>query len=253
MNIKSHTYEDIIFAQFYDFIVEKLNRGNAGKEAWEFITYCAKIFGSPILEMGCGTGINLLELAEMGYTVTGLDNSPAMLKILEQKLTQAKSEIRQNVAFIEGDMVNPSLKRSDFRLILFPQAQFLHLQSDEQRLNCLQNTRRLLAEDGVALIFNGRLQKLETWEEFREVGDNRNDQWELFMRRTFQHGEFHEEFQLISKSQPKKEYLFDWRLYPMEDERLMQLIEKAGLRPSPVPTDLPINFHERFKKCAFSR
>ena len=100
MNTHAYTYNNLLFAELYDFIIEKIGRGNNMK-VWEFFPRCAEIFGSPILEMGCGTGINLLPLAEMGYPVTGLDNSSAMLKFLEQKLQKASPEVRQNVEFVE--------------------------------------------------------------------------------------------------------------------------------------------------------
>ena len=252
MTNKSYDYDNIAFAQLYDFIIEKSGRTNQGK-GWEFFPRCAEIFGSPILEMGCGTGINLLPLAEMGYAVTGLDNAPAMLKVLEQKLQKLQPEIRQNVEFIEGDMVHPSLQRNHFRLIIFANAQFLHLQSDEQRLNCLQNTRRLLTDDGVVLLCNGVLPKAETWKELREVEGDSGDEWSLFMGHNWQDNIFHEEIKLISNSRPKKEHLFHWCLHPIPDERMMQLIEQAGLRPMPIPANLPVDFHKRFKRCAFGQ
>jgi len=45
--------------------------------------------GDPILELGCGTGRVLLNLARRGHAVTGLDNSPEMLARLHAKLEAA--------------------------------------------------------------------------------------------------------------------------------------------------------------------
>ncbi|GCL53951.1 methyltransferase type 11 [Microcystis aeruginosa NIES-3806] len=252
MNTHAYTYNNLLFAELYDFIIEKIGRGNNMK-VWEFFPRCAEIFGSPILEMGCGTGINLLPLAEMGYPVTGLDISSAMLKFLEQKLQKASPEVRQNVEFVEGDMVNPPLKSNYFRLIIFAQSQFLHLHSDEQRLTCLQNTRRLLVEDGVVLLCNGKLEQEETWEQWREVAGNQRDEWRLFTRSSWQNGSLEEEIKLQSNSDPQQEHSFNYRLYPIPNERMLQLIKQAGLRPAPIPANLPANFYERFKMSAFTK
>lgn len=43
-----------------------------------------------VLELGCGTGINLLPLLEEKFSVTGIDNSRQMLKIAGQKIPKAK-------------------------------------------------------------------------------------------------------------------------------------------------------------------
>ena len=40
--------------------------------------------GSPILELGCGTGRVLHPLAEAGYTCYGLDHDPGMLAMVKQ-------------------------------------------------------------------------------------------------------------------------------------------------------------------------
>jgi SAM-dependent methyltransferase len=254
MTTITYTYDDLVFAQLYDFIIEKSGRGYEAKSR-EFFPHCAEIFGSPILEMGCGTGINLLPLAEMGYTITGLDNAPAMLKILEQKLHHVQPDIRQRVEFIEADMVNPNLERNDFKLIIFGAGQFLHLQNDQQRLACLKNTRRLLADDGIVLLCNGsgNLEGVETWEEWREQKADPSDEWTLFMRCGWQDGAFQEDMKVVSNSNPQTEHLFHWRLHPLPNERMMQLIEEAGLRPAAIPANLPENSHERFKRCAFSK
>lgn len=43
------------------------------------------------LDLGCGTGVITVALAERGFDVVGLDHSPDMLAIAEQKLAQSRS------------------------------------------------------------------------------------------------------------------------------------------------------------------
>src|SRR5215813_3010642 len=75
--------------------------------------------GSPILEIGCGTGRILLPVAESGVQIVGLDRAPAMLALLQRKLAQYTPETRSRVELVAGDMRNFSLGRR-FTLITIP-------------------------------------------------------------------------------------------------------------------------------------
>ena len=52
-----------------------------------------------ILDIGCGTGNHAIELAKKGYTVTGLDSSPAMMEYVREKT----KGLRLPVSFMLGD------------------------------------------------------------------------------------------------------------------------------------------------------
>lgn len=55
-----------------------------------------------VLDLGCGTGQHCLGLAEFGFDMTGVDNSPEMLREARE-LTQGNSRCR----FLEGDLRHP--------------------------------------------------------------------------------------------------------------------------------------------------
>ena len=57
--------------------------------------------GSPLLELGCGTGRLLIPLAQAGYRVTGVEISPEMLRIARAKAEAAG--VTESVTLIEGD------------------------------------------------------------------------------------------------------------------------------------------------------
>ena len=63
--------------------------------------------GSPLLELGCGTGRLLIPLAEAGYRVTGVDLSPEMLRIARAKAEAAG--VAESVTLIEGDFADAPL------------------------------------------------------------------------------------------------------------------------------------------------
>lgn len=56
--------------------------------------------GRRILDLGCGTGVALTWLAKRGYIITGLDISPAMLNVAQERveaasLNQVSAQLRQ--------------------------------------------------------------------------------------------------------------------------------------------------------------
>lgn len=97
-----------------------------------------------LLDVGCGTGGHALELAGRGWTVLGVDRSPAMLA-----LAAAKPQ-RGAVSWIEGDARTfDAGGRFDVALMMFAVIGYLH---DTATLReALQNIRRHLAPGGLFL------------------------------------------------------------------------------------------------------
>ncbi|NTU82301.1 MAG: class I SAM-dependent methyltransferase, partial [Chloroflexales bacterium] len=71
-----HTYDP--FARYYDADFRDY------LEDLPFYHELARRTGGPLLELMCGTGRVLLPLAEAGYSITGVDSSPAMLSIARE-------------------------------------------------------------------------------------------------------------------------------------------------------------------------
>jgi len=73
------------YAQYYDTLYQDKDY-TAECDFLEaiFRKFCSKKI-KRILDLGCGTAGHGLILAERGYTITGVDRSPAMLKIAKQK------------------------------------------------------------------------------------------------------------------------------------------------------------------------
>ncbi len=95
----------------------------------------ARAQGSPLLELGCGSGRVLLPLAQAGFNITGLDNDPAMLSSLNRNIPD---KLRQQVSLIEGDISGFSLP-DRFNLIYSPCNTFsyLPLPSAISALDCI--------------------------------------------------------------------------------------------------------------------
>jgi SAM-dependent methyltransferase len=133
-------------AAFYDYYLTGLP-GDA-----PFYVEEAQKTGSPVLELGCGTGRILIPVAEAGLAVTGLDRAPAMLAIARQKIAKLDVETQHRITLVEGDMRRFSLDQR-FKLVMIPYRAFLHLLTPEDQRQALTCIREHLADDGW-LVFN---------------------------------------------------------------------------------------------------
>ena len=128
--------------------------------------------GSPLLELGCGTGRLLIPLAEAGYRVTGVDLSPEMLRIARAKARGSRCRRKRHAD--RGRLCGRSARRS-YRLAFVVMNSFLHLDTQERQLAALRHWREHLAPGGLLVIdvfhpdvtqlagFDGRLEWDKTW------------------------------------------------------------------------------------------
>jgi SAM-dependent methyltransferase len=120
----------------------------------------AKRHGSPILELGCGSGRVLIPLAESGQRVFGLDRDPTMLSFLRTRLP---AKIQESVHLFQADLTQFSLGLR-FALILLP-CNTLSTLTSSKRVELLNLVRFHLLPQGLfaASIPNPvRLAKLPT-------------------------------------------------------------------------------------------
>jgi SAM-dependent methyltransferase len=110
----------------------------------------AGLVGSPILELGCGTGRLLLPLASAGYRVCGLDASPSMIALAHERLGR---EHLTDIGLEVGDMADLSrYPEKHFRLVFAAINSFLHLESRAAQLATLRGVRRVLHPDGIVVL-----------------------------------------------------------------------------------------------------
>ena len=108
--------------------------------------------GSPVLELGCGTGRILIPVAEAGVDIVGLDASADMLSIAREKLAASRPDVQRRAKLVQGDMRDFELAQS-FALVTIPYRAFLHNLSAEDQLRTLGRARQHLSGDG-RLILN---------------------------------------------------------------------------------------------------
>ena len=147
-------YERI--AAFYDATVPYRKR-----EDVTFFVDMACESGGPVLELGCGTGRVLIPTARAGFEITGLDASPAMLKVCQRSLAREPEDVRDRVTLVQGDMRNFGLDEG-FALVTLPFRPFQHLLEVEDQIACLSCIHAHLNPGGLLILdlFNPMIERL---------------------------------------------------------------------------------------------
>ncbi len=115
-----------------------------------FYVDMAREAGGPVLELGCGTGRVTVPIAALGVEVTGLDVSPAMLKLAEEKAADSSTD--GTLSLVEADMRDFDLGRQ-FNLVIAPFRSFQNLLTVPDQISALAAVKRHL-EPGGALAFD---------------------------------------------------------------------------------------------------
>lgn len=103
--------------------------------------------GTPILDVGCGSGRVALHLAGEGYAVTGIDISPAMLDRGRRRV-QGRVDLREHLTFIEGDASTYTFPER-YPLILLSYNGLMHFRYTADQRRLLQHLGTFLTADGL--------------------------------------------------------------------------------------------------------
>jgi SAM-dependent methyltransferase len=106
--------------------------------------------GGPVVELGVGTGRIAIPVAAAGVHVIGVDSSAEMLAVCASAAADAGVSDRLNLR--AGDLRRPPVEERT-RLVTCPFRAYLHLRSDEERLEALAAARELLVPGG-RLVFD---------------------------------------------------------------------------------------------------
>jgi ubiquinone/menaquinone biosynthesis C-methylase UbiE len=101
-------------------------------------------FESPVLDLGCGTGDNTIELARRGLVVKGLDAVPEALERARKKTEQAG--LRQSPEFVLADALRLAESGLKARTVL--DCALFHTFSDEERREYIRGLEAVLSPEG---------------------------------------------------------------------------------------------------------
>ncbi|MBN1551104.1 class I SAM-dependent methyltransferase [bacterium] len=105
---------------------------------------------SPLLELGCGTGRILIQLAREGYHITGLEMSKAMITQAEHKIAQCNMSVRKRIRILQGDM--SCFDYGKFGGVISACNSFVQLPDRSKQLDTLCCIRKALSPGGCAHI-----------------------------------------------------------------------------------------------------
>jgi SAM-dependent methyltransferase len=166
----------------YDPIARLYDPWSAGViEDISFYVEEALASGGPVVELGVGTGRIAIPTAMAGVHVIGVDSSAGMLEVCAQRGREAGVDERLDLRV--GDLRRPPVDER-VPLVTCPFRAFLHLASDEERLEALAAARALLLPGG-RLIFDVFTPSAEDIEETdgrwieREPGIDERADWDL--------------------------------------------------------------------------
>jgi SAM-dependent methyltransferase len=95
-----------------------------------------------VLDIGCGTGENVLYLSGLGHEAVGIDLSPTAI----EKARQKAEERGQSVKFVVGNALNLEALRTRFDSVV--DCGFFHTLSDDERRTFAQSLASVLTIGG---------------------------------------------------------------------------------------------------------
>src|SRR5580658_941747 len=100
-----------------------------------------------ILDLGCGAGRLAIELSAKGYAVTGVDNSPTMLRIARRNADKRRVKLR----LVRSQLSELNIT-GRFDAAYSVQDPFNYLLTEEELSNSLARLRSLLRPGGVLIV-----------------------------------------------------------------------------------------------------
>jgi SAM-dependent methyltransferase len=111
----------------------------------DFYVAEARKAGSPVVELGIGTGRIAVPTAQAGVAVIGIDSSQRMLDVCRARAE--KAGVAQLLDLRLGDLRDPPVSER-VALVTCPFRALLHLGSDEERLQAFGVVREILLPGG---------------------------------------------------------------------------------------------------------
>ena len=120
---------------------------DSGVSPPELLAFLAKNPPGCALDLGCGTGTNVITMAHYGWQVTGIDFVPKAIRQARRKARKAGVD----VDLILGDVTDPKKTAGEYDLVL--DIGCYHSLTQYQRVSYRQNLSRILYPGGAYLLY----------------------------------------------------------------------------------------------------
>ena len=174
--------------------------------------------GGPVVELGVGTGRIAIPTAMAGVHMIGVDSSPGMLEVCGEHARTAGVAERLDLRL--GDLRRPPVDER-VKLVTCPFRAYLHLASDEERLEALTAARKLLRRGG-QLVFDVFTPSAEDIEETHGL-------WLEREPGIFERADWDSDAQTLTLSVRGQLGESTMTLWWLEPERWQTLLAEAGL------------------------
>jgi len=238
-------YHDL--SPLYDEMIYFSNRLETEKNIFEYIlkNYPAKT----AIDAGCGSGFHTILLSQLNLTVTGIDNSPSMLKLAEKN--SKKYEV--NPSFKQGDFLSLNTHIKDrYDAVYCLGNSFVHLLSEEDQVKSLLNFRHLLKKNGYLCLqivnYDKILKNKQKVLAVRKVKDQTITRLYTFKQNTI--------IFTVKVESEKGCKEISTELYPMQSNEVKSLLLKAGFNKIHLYGDLKLNPYRQYDSgniCLFCR
>lgn len=132
------------FAKFYDTLMSDVNYQEIAQKINDIVS---EYFPDAdyLIDLACGTGSLCEELTKLGFNVVGVDISPEMLSVAQDKKIRAGL----NTQYVFGDMTNWSLSENKADVIVCTLDSLNHLESFDEIKDTFNNVYSSLTNGGL--------------------------------------------------------------------------------------------------------
>ena len=131
----------------YDIIIDQKTR--LSKEIPDLVKMFRELNVKTVIDVGCGTGVHSIALAQEGFEVLGIDRSSRMVYVAQEKLKALSNEVQQRVKFISKPYKNlDKLLGKKFDAAIFMGSALAHIDIPQQ---VLQEINKVLNDKAVII------------------------------------------------------------------------------------------------------
>lgn len=151
-----------------------------------YLELARKLESSNILDIGCGTGRICIPLVQAGWQITCVDKAEVMLEGLRQKIESLSDNLKTKIKVVNLAMQEIDRLETQFDLIIVSFNTFHNLRSQEEQIEFLNKSKKLLTSGGILVIDisipgHGNLKESKEWQ-LEKINEDTNYKSERYYR-----------------------------------------------------------------------